>query len=496
MAFAMAIGNAQDITDGLRYSYDLTNGSARYNALSGAFGALGGDLSAVAMNPAGSAVFLKNHLDFAFSADDRDNNADYFGTERSSGDNDVSFNHGGAVFVFDNYNEDSDWKKFTIAVNYNEANNFEDELFIKGNGNTSIGQFFLQQAQGISLDLLETQSGESISDLYSFLGETQGTGAQNAFLGFQGFIFDPVDSNPNNTQYTSNIASGRFDQEYTYLTQGYHGKYTLNFATQYTDDFFFGINLNSHIFDYDQITILSELNSNAGSIVTGVGFENSLSSVGAGFSAQVGAIAKISDEFRVGITYDTPTWYEISEETVQYLETTRTQEGQSITTVVDPRVINVFADYRLQTPGRLAASAAYVFGQHGLISFDYAYKDYSNIKFRPTGDPAFAAQNTAIGNVLKGASSFRVGGEYRIEQLSLRGGFHYEESPYNNGSTVGDLTGFSGGLGYNFGNFSLDASYVRRQQDRNQQLYTIGLTDSATVETTTSHVVLTLGLSL
>ena len=57
---SMTIGNAQNITDGLRYAEESLLGTARYTAMSGAFGALGGDFSAMAINPAGSAVFLNN----------------------------------------------------------------------------------------------------------------------------------------------------------------------------------------------------------------------------------------------------------------------------------------------------------------------------------------------------------------------------------------------------------------------------------------------------
>jgi hypothetical protein len=39
--------------------------------------------------------------------------------------------------------------------------------------------------------------------------------------------------------------------------------------------------------------------------------------------------------------------------------------------------------------------------------------------------------------------------EYKIERLSLRGGYRYEQSPYQDKTTIGDLTGYSGGLGYN-----------------------------------------------
>jgi long-subunit fatty acid transport protein len=50
--------------------------------------------------------------------------------------------------------------------------------------------------------------------------------------------------------------------------------------------------------------------------------------------------------------------------------------------------------------------------------------------------------------------------EYKIEKLSLRAGYRIEQSPYKNKTTVGDLTGYSGGLGYNFGSTKIDLSYA------------------------------------
>ena len=48
---------AQDYNDALRYADDNLQGTSRYQAMGGAFGALGGDLTAFAHNPAGSAVY-------------------------------------------------------------------------------------------------------------------------------------------------------------------------------------------------------------------------------------------------------------------------------------------------------------------------------------------------------------------------------------------------------------------------------------------------------
>ena len=117
-SFFMGTAIAQDITDGLRYSTEAITGTARFNAMSGAFGALGGDLSAIAINPAGSAVFLGTSASVSVAGNDIENKANYFNTETKSINTDININQAGGVFVFKNSSENSNWKKFTIAINY------------------------------------------------------------------------------------------------------------------------------------------------------------------------------------------------------------------------------------------------------------------------------------------------------------------------------------------------------------------------------------------
>ena len=49
--------NAQSITDAINWSFENESGNSRYESMAGAFGALGGNLSAVSNNPASGAVF-------------------------------------------------------------------------------------------------------------------------------------------------------------------------------------------------------------------------------------------------------------------------------------------------------------------------------------------------------------------------------------------------------------------------------------------------------
>lgn len=485
--------SSQSIVDALRYSTDGLHGTARFSGMGGAFGALGGDLSAIQLNPAGSAVFLNSTASVTLSLYDRKNETNYFNTYNRNFNSDLSFNQAGVVFVFDNFEEDAFWRKFTLGLNFDVKKNFDDGYIASGQSSNSIDTYFLGYAQGVQLNLLDLQSGETISSLYRFLGENYGFGAQQAFLGYQSYIIDPVDfENPNNTTYISNVSPGLKNHEYSLSSSGYNAKATINIGLQIRDNLYLGANLNSHIIEYRESTYFYEQNTNADSYINEIGFRNNLAVLGDGFSAQLGLISRPTDFFRIGLTYDTPTWYTITEETTQRISTVRTEDNQQITETIRPNIVNLYEDYTLKTPGKLTASVAYLFGVDGLVSIDYSYKDYSNIRFRPSGIAAFVAENTAISNSLKAASSIRIGGEYRIDQLSLRGGLQFEESPYEDTEMMGDLKGFSLGFGYSFGNFRLDLAYARTEQQRKQQFYpNSGFSNATSINSTENYVALT-----
>lgn len=490
---------AQDITDAVRYSMDEIQGSARFKAMSGAFGALGGDLSSVNINPAGAAVFNNSYASLSLGLFNTCNDISYFDGNNTSNNSNMDLNQVGAAFVFKNINTASPWKKFTLSVAYDRAADFKDDWAASGtNPNNSIGSYFLSNAQGLRLDEISALSGESISQAYSGIGSYYGFQNQQAFLGYKGYIINPVDDTDENTAYTSNIDldAGNYKQRYTYASRGYNGKLAFNFATSYNDKLFFGLNLNSHFINYERSTFLRESNSSVNSTVTNVNFENNLLTTGSGFSLQLGGIAKVTEEFRVGLAYNSPTWYRISDETSQYLATTRLEGGSSVNQVVNPRVINVYEEYKLQTPGKITGSLAYIFGKKGLLSFDYSVKDYSNSKFKPTSDTYFSAINNDINSSLKSAATYKIGGEYRYKQISFRGGYRYEESPYDDDNFFGDLNGYSAGLGYSFGNLNLDLAYSYAKRDINHKLYNVGLTDTALVQSKFSDFVLTLGFNI
>ena len=510
---------SQEISDAIRYSQDNLTGTARYKAMSGAFGALGGDLSSINMNPAGSAVFTNNQATITLNNVNTKNNSNYFGTTTSAKENSFDLNQVGGVFVFRNQNPNSNWKKFNVSINYENTTNFDNSIFSAGTNPThSIDGYFLSHANfgnggaPIPQEFVTRQTGESIAELYSFLGTNfpnmqypnmNGFAAQQAMMGFyeQGYIIDVADINNPNSNYVSNVTpGGNYYQRNNVSTKGYNGKLSFNAATSYKDKLFIGLNLNSHFADFTRSSIFYENNTNpltADYTVREINFRNDLYTYGTGFSFQIGAIAKVTNEVRVGLSYESPTWYKFTDELTQGLITvSKNTSGALPTDVVNPNTTNYYAPYKLQTPGKFTGSFAYVFGKSGLLSVDYTLKDYGNTKFKPENDNYFSGLNNEMSNTLASTSEVRIGGEYKIKAWSLRAGYRYEQSPYKNATTIGDLNSYSAGLGYNFGTVKLDFAYAYGERNSQQGFFNQGFTDGARINTKTNNAVMTLSFEL
>lgn len=486
------IGSAQNINDVLRYSQEELQGTARYQAMGGAFGALGGNMSAIHINPAGSAVFNNSLLTLSGTHFFKDNDASYFGDLSNADQSDIDLNQIGGAFVFINSDENSDWKKFTLAFNYDMANSFVNETFISGNSNQGIENYFLNFAQGVPFGSILIQEGEFIEDAYLDIGSAQGFRDQQAFLGYYGGVLDPENQEDTNTNYISNTEYSSVNQDFLKTTTGYNSKFTVNAASQFRDNLYIGASLNFHNILYDQYTEFTESGYNTDSPIQSTTFDNLLHTEGNGFSFSLGAIAKLNDYVRLGGSYQSPTWYRLTDDFSQRINSDLADEDIGF---IDFNIVNLFDTYTVKTPAKLNGSLALVFGRNGLLSFDYGYQDFSQAELRPKNDGSFQTVNNQIANELSGVSTFRLGGEYRLGMVSLRGGYRFEQSPYANGNTIDDLNGFSTGIGFNFGGSRLDFALSRTMQDMNERLFDTGLDTPALITRTNTSATLSYTLN-
>jgi hypothetical protein len=372
---------------GVLFSEDESNGTARYRGMSGAFGALGGDLSSMDINPAGAAVFLKSELSFSLNFRNQNISSDYYNTLNSVEEDFTSLSQAGAVFVFKNSN--SRWNNTAISFNYSISRDFDNNW--AANGNSDFPTFIYDDDY--------TDDGDSTNDIL--------------YLNSDG-------------------------QNFRNFTNGTNDKFTFSVASQYDDNLYIGAAITfQDISFYQAVTLQENNNDGNGNSIQGNLFEE-LFVVGNGISFNLGVISKASDNLRLGLSYKSPTWYEMNEEF-------RDENG-----------VNGL-DYSLRAPSKLTGSVAYVFNKNGLISLDYSTRNYNNINISSNVD--FSDVNQGFNTDLKNASELRFGAEIRSKEFSFRGGYHYQKSPYKNALSSDHLKGYSLGLGYNFGNIKFDLSY-------------------------------------
>jgi len=473
-----AISSAQNISDIVQYSNENPQGTARFQSMSGAFGALGGDLSSLNINPAGAAIFNNNQGTITASLYNRNNSVSFGGNTTANSLNYIELNQAGGVLVFKTTNPEAAWSKVALALNYDISENFDDEIYASGSTSEGIDNYFLNFAQGVPLGDILLQDGEFIEEAYLDIGSGLGFGDQQAFLGYFGGLIDPAANDNENTLYNSNAGYNNVNQQFSRITAGYNSKFTLNVASQYREKLHLGASLNFHSIlqtKYDEYT---ETGYDTNSEIQRTTFDNRLFTDGNGFSFSLGAIAKLTDFIRLGASYQSPTWYRINEELSQRISSDLADEDINF---INFDIANIFPTYTLKTPSKLTGSMALIFSKSGLLSFDYGYQDMSQARLGPSGDANFGTVNTDVTNQLGVVTSMRLGGEYRIKRFSLRAGYRFEGSPYEDGNTIGDLTGISGGLGYDFGKSRLDFALNRTERDIAYRLFDTGITTPALV---------------
>lgn len=473
----------QEISDALNYGLDAFGGTARFKAMGGAFGALGGDLSSLNVNPAGSAVFANNQFGATLSVMNRKNTSSYFNEKIQTNEDFSDLNQASAVFVF--YNPEAVVRKISFGFNFENSALFRNSHQTRGvNPNQSIASYFKNYANGGLFSVI----GGSFENINRF-DDLQG------WLGYYGFIINPLTVDPNNTVYLSNVVENNLRHTNLLQSDGQNGKFTFNFATQIKERLFLGLNLNVHYTEHRRIQTFQESHSNPTTIdqnLLNTSFKTDLFTQGNGFSFQLGGIYKITPDLRGGLSYESPTWLSINESLYQsirssYFDYTNNQVASTI--LIDTNEI-LLPKYNIQTPGKITGSLAYLFGEYALLSFDYGFKDFTQIRFSGSGEN-YTDTNNAINNLFTASHDMRFGGEYRIKKLSIRGGYRLETTPYKNTDEVGDLNVYSGGLGYNFGSTKVDLAFSNMQRTSKQKFFEAANISAPTITNRLNNFTLT-----
>tara|TARA_B100001248_G_scaffold81063_1_gene58843 strand:+ start:2772 stop:4271 length:1500 start_codon:yes stop_codon:yes gene_type:complete len=467
--------NSQTLEDVFRYNSFYNEGTARFNSLGGAFGALGGDLSAISVNPASSTIF--NDSEFGVTLNYKNLKiSNRLNNNKTSSKNDFfSYVGAGVVLIYENRKS-----KFSVAYNNHTLGDFDSSFYVSGKNNNGIDNYFLYYADGIPSSDLLIYDDETSQSVYTYLGDNFGFADQQAFLGYQSFIIN--DSGDENNNYISNTLYNNLDQNLDIFRTGKHFKHTINLGFSYNNHLFTGININIHETLFEETKVFEEFGYANSSNVQRVFFKEDLLAYGTGFSFQLGSIIKIK-QLRVGLSYSTPTILNIEEENSQIIETDIIEKDGLTTYSIDPNTINVYDEYELKLPSKSLFSLAYIFGTRGLLSFDYEIIKFNNTKFDDNNgnDMYLNSLNYSINKNVAGMSeSIRFGGEYRIKNLNLRAGYFSYKGP--DLDLKNKIRGLSAGIGINYGYLDVDIGITKYNDFVKNRLYTRGLTNKYDID--------------
>jgi long-subunit fatty acid transport protein len=263
---------------------------------------------------------------------------------------------------------------------------------------------------------------------------------------------------------------------------------------QIKERLFLGTNINLHYVEQRRFQTFNENHANqtnASQSLINTSFFTDLFTQGNGFSMQLGAIYKITPDLRGGLSYESPTWFTFNESIYQSVRSNYFDFNDNIAKAafVDTDEI-ILPEYNLRTPGKITGSLAYLIGEKGLINLDYGYKDFTQMRFSADG-ANYNDMNDVIKNTFTASHDVRIGGEYRYKMFSFRGGYRLETTPYKNNDIMGNLTAYSGGLGYNFGNTKVDMAFSTMQRESKQKFFEAANISAPTLTNRLNNLTLT-----
>jgi hypothetical protein len=481
---------AQSAKDALHFSTINYGGDARYTAMGGAFGALGGNMSTLHVNPAGIGLYRSSEFTITPVFTNIKNRATYNSSTVTDSKHNFQIANIGIILTSNhmNFSGGNDWKIIQFGISVNQLKNFHNQIHINGNNPY----------------IKNKNEKNSISDMYASMAK--GKHFKNNIEATSGNILNPIwnsylinlEKDYNDWYYGAAPKTDLF-QSKRINTWGSMYEVALSFGANYNDRLYVGATIGLPVVDYNEIeTFTEEAEGNIpDDTYRSATIRRELYTHATGVNLKLGVIFKANDFLRFGAAIHTPTYYPTMQDEWIAQSTTRWDKGQPDTgkliETYKPDKIGLF-EYNLTTPMRAILSTALVLPKYGIISFDYEFVDYSLAKFN-ANEYDFEEANNEIRNIFTTASNFCIGTEWKLMNFSFRGGYNYHGNPFKNDGNDGTVKSYSLGLGYRESNFYVDVAWVLHKKNQDHYLYGYGdiVSNPANVSTEQSKFLMTFG---
>ncbi len=495
---------AQSFTEtALLFSRTKPGGSARMQAMGGAQTSLGGDYSSAYSNPAGLGMFNRSEFTFSPGYNAATIQANYLNNTTSQTETNFHIPGFGLVFQSDK-GGNKGFLSGAFAVSFNRTNNFNQSFNYQGtNTKNSIIDYFIEDANGLEPDSF-LKGGDNFNSPTGL--------AYNNYL-----IEDSTFMNPNASPleylsvlgtYPNNPSDIRtvFQQE-DVITNGAQNQWSFSYGANLSDKLFIGAGLGIASIRYQAKKTYTEsdfyFELDPGFVpLNNLVLEEEIEINGSGINGTFGLIARPIDMIQVGISYSTPTRYNITDTyraSVSTLWNDFDYFGNGdLLSDVNEESDDVISEYHLTTPGRLNMGASVFLEKFGFITADVEMVNYAGAKYSSDiSGISFSSDNEKINGLYQNTFNYRLGGEYRFKGFRARAGYSFMPDPFKSeqNGVNRQITSLSGGLGYRGKKFYADFALVFTQGKNSYRPYSINTVDSplVTLENKTTFGMITLG---
>ncbi|MFT3904340.1 MAG: aromatic hydrocarbon degradation protein [Niabella sp.] len=458
---------AQAPEDVLRYSWQPATGTARVQALGGASGAIGGEISTMFSNPANIGFYRTGDVVVSPGLQFNKNKNTYWGT-KTNNDASNSFQLGtsGVVLGSDRYGGSVKSSAFGLGVS--TIANFNNEVFYKGhNTHSSMADMFIDDFDGN----YRNQFGNDLADRTYWVHYDDAT---------KRWTSPAID-------LLSQDGVG-LNQQQRIKSEGGITELALAGGWNFNNRVYFGTTIGIPIVRYERTREYQEWdptednNNNFDYAV----FQDYLKTTGAGINLKLGVLFTPTDNFRLGLALHTPTFYDLQDKYYSSAEANVENylggNGKTwVASSYDADAKNYFrnngvlqSDYQYRTPLKLMGSFTYLFGnptnvnsQRGLITGDVEYVGQNMNRFKSSyddndDDRYYDDLNSSIKDYYKSTVNARLGVELKFNPIAVRLGGAYYSNPYKDvgDGAKGSMVQATGGVGYRNKGFFLDLGYV------------------------------------
>tara|TARA_B100001250_G_scaffold390618_1_gene390758 strand:- start:2216 stop:3667 length:1452 start_codon:yes stop_codon:yes gene_type:complete len=428
---------SQNEIDALRYSLCDNYTTARTTALGGSFSALGGNIGGIYSNPATLATYRTNEFSISIINDDKTIQTHYLNNNTTSNRHKLTLQNIGYIQTINLVNEGG-WNRINYAFSYNKKTDLNSFMSISGhNPNSSMSSVFLNNSQGLTPDELN-----SFSD----------------YLAFWTYLIDTV---PNfngdgpNTEYTSNVNNIGQNQHMTIIEEGSIEDYDISISGAYDDFLFLGGSMTISGISFSQYNRYEETDfEQTKNEIESFSYNHDLHVSGVGLNWKIGAIVKPAHFFRIGLAHHSKTYLDLEETYKTNMHTYfNNNENFSANSPTN------YFEYELITPAKSIGSIAFVIAKKGLITFDYETINYGNSNLY-SHIYNFNQENNNISNYYTRTNNKKIGLEWKIKNISFRGGYATFGSPFQDNLNDGSKKYFSGGIGFQKKAYFIDLAII------------------------------------